>query len=136
MKPSPGQYRCISGSSLGCKSCSFKENILHICNRKPYLSPRLRKHFPPNTELVEQRDVIRELSITLTLMPYLETSSGGDAFLFRADKPPRWHSLSEKLLEPPAPGDHRAVYEYLGGLTTVPFLQFVNLRGTLEERCS
>lgn len=42
-------------------------------------------------------------------MPYLTTPSGCDVFLFTADKPPYWHSLSEKLLEPLAPGDHRVM---------------------------
>ena len=42
-----------------------------------------------------------------------------EVLLFTADKPPRWHSLSEKWLEPLALGDPRAADMPLGSLASV-----------------
>lgn len=59
-----------------------------------------------------------------------------EILLFIADRPPRWHSLSEKWLEPLALSNSRAADEPLKSLASMHFSQCINSRGSLDEMSS
>lgn len=125
----PLQWKC-SWVSLACKSHQLNENL---CNwrHNPHLPWGSLRIFFQQQFSGEPRSMVIH-SIHARAWDFLRR----EILLFIADRPPRWHSLSEKWLEPLALSDPRAADKPLKSLASMHFSQCINSRGSLDEMSS
>lgn len=116
--------------SLACKSRQLNENLCNWHHNPQLPWGSLRISFQQQFSGEPRSMVI--YSIHARAWDFLRR----EILLFIADRPPRWHSLSEKWLEPLALGDPRAADKPLKSLAIMHFSQCINSRGWLDEMSS